>query len=236
MRFISNRFLIFFLTILLFISSFVSCNTVDPINKNSDDEVINYFRERLSETSLFEGETVYWTKNGTVYHLYPDCKFLSESENVKHGAASQSGRSEVCSACLKKLEQSTASETEITDSISSEESLIDQTSEETISAFETETAPHETTSTGQEIIDSTVFTESESTSYVLTTVQSEDNSVSEYIVDTEQPVQNNRTVYWTPNGSVWHYDRNCSALSRSQEILSGTIEESGKERGCKLCS
>ena len=43
------------------------------------------------------------------------------------------------------------------------------------------------------------------------------------------------TVYWVPNGSVYHYSRNCPTLSRSRTIYSGTISQSGKGRACKVC-
>ena len=49
----------------------------------------------------------------------------------------------------------------------------------------------------------------------------------------------NTIVYWTYNGSVWHINSKCSALSRSLKIESGTEESafsSGKERLCKKCS
>ena len=43
------------------------------------------------------------------------------------------------------------------------------------------------------------------------------------------------TVYWTPGGSVYHSTRECPTLSRSKIIYSGTISQSGKSRGCKVC-
>ncbi len=43
------------------------------------------------------------------------------------------------------------------------------------------------------------------------------------------------TVYWTPNGKVYHSTPDCPSLARSKTILSGTIEESGKPRPCKNC-
>lgn len=43
------------------------------------------------------------------------------------------------------------------------------------------------------------------------------------------------TVYWVLNGKVWHTTPNCSTLSRSSDIRSGTIDESGKSRACKKC-
>ena len=44
-----------------------------------------------------------------------------------------------------------------------------------------------------------------------------------------------QTVYWVPNGKVWHTTPDCSTLSRSSDIRSGTIEESGKSRVCEKC-
>lgn len=43
-------------------------------------------------------------------------------------------------------------------------------------------------------------------------------------------------VYWTPGGSVYHYMRNCSTLSNSTTVKSGTVAQSGKARGCKVCT
>lgn len=43
------------------------------------------------------------------------------------------------------------------------------------------------------------------------------------------------TVYWTKGGSVWHVSPDCSALSKADEILSGSAAQSGKERGCSVC-
>ena len=44
------------------------------------------------------------------------------------------------------------------------------------------------------------------------------------------------TVYWVPGGTVWHSTPDCSTLSRSKTILSGSIAESGKPRGCYVCT
>ena len=42
-------------------------------------------------------------------------------------------------------------------------------------------------------------------------------------------------VYWTPNGKSYHTTKNCPTLSRSKTILSGTINESGKNDPCDRC-
>lgn len=41
------------------------------------------------------------------------------------------------------------------------------------------------------------------------------------------------TVYWTPNGEVYHSTLDCPSLGRSKTINSGTISQSGKSRPCK---
>lgn len=46
-------------------------------------------------------------------------------------------------------------------------------------------------------------------------------------------------VYWTPGGSRYHLDENCSSLSNSAELKVGVvkeaIEEDGKDYLCKFC-
>lgn len=43
------------------------------------------------------------------------------------------------------------------------------------------------------------------------------------------------TVYWTPNGEVYHTNRNCSYLSRSRVVNSGKLSECPKPRKCSRC-
>ena len=43
------------------------------------------------------------------------------------------------------------------------------------------------------------------------------------------------TVYWVPNGQVYHSTPDCPSLGRSSTIYSGTIAQSGKSRPCKNC-
>ena len=53
---------------------------------------------------------------------------------------------------------------------------------------------------------------------------------------TTKKTDSSGTVYWVPNGSVYHKSKNCATLKRSKTIYSGTIAESGKSRACKVCS
>ena len=45
-------------------------------------------------------------------------------------------------------------------------------------------------------------------------------------------------VYYTESGSVWHTSPDCSSLSRSTNVMSGTVEQAtadGMDRACKRC-
>lgn len=44
-----------------------------------------------------------------------------------------------------------------------------------------------------------------------------------------------KIVYWTPSGKSYHTTQDCSTLSRSKTILSGTLAESGKSDPCNQC-
>lgn len=58
--------------------------------------------------------------------------------------------------------------------------------------------------------------------------QTQQNTTT-YSSDTSDSQQNTGgTVYWTPNGEVYHSTKDCPSLGRSKTILSGSISESGK--------
>ena len=65
--------------------------------------------------------------------------------------------------------------------------------------------------------------------------QTQQNTTT-YSSDTSDSQQNTGgTVYWTPNGEVYHSTKDCPSLGRSKTILSGSISASGKSRPCKNC-
>lgn len=50
---------------------------------------------------------------------------------------------------------------------------------------------------------------------------------------------NNKTVYFTPSGKSYHYNRNYSSLKRSKTVLEGTQQKSissGHADPCIICS
>lgn len=66
------------------------------------------------------------------------------------------------------------------------------------------------------------------------------NSIYQELQEQKQPIlADEGDVFFTPNGTIWHTDPECSSLARSETILHGTIEEAmtaGKERACLRCS
>lgn len=57
--------------------------------------------------------------------------------------------------------------------------------------------------------------------------------------ETEQAVTPDvDTVYWVKSGDVWHLSADCPSLSRSKNVISGTVTAAmaqGKTRVCKRC-
>ena len=52
-------------------------------------------------------ETVFWSKSGSVWHLYIDCGYLKNSDEIYSGTVDEaiaSGVKKVCSSCEKKAE------------------------------------------------------------------------------------------------------------------------------------
>ena len=51
------------------------------------------------------------------------------------------------------------------------------------------------------------------------------------------PARDGATVYWTSGGKVYHVDRGCRYIRDKDDdaVISGSAEESGKSRACKVC-
>lgn len=49
------------------------------------------------------------------------------------------------------------------------------------------------------------------------------------------PASENKTVYYTKYGEVYHKSEDCYYLKKSNNIYSGSIENSGKDRPCSAC-
>lgn len=50
-----------------------------------------------------------------------------------------------------------------------------------------------------------------------------------------EEVEDEKIVYWTPKGKTYHIKNTCRTLARSKVINSGTVYESGKDFQCEHC-
>lgn len=213
---------------LLFSFELVSCSESSK-NSGDKDEILEYFRDKLSETTPISSETVYWTKNGSVYHLFDNCRFLEKAEEVRHGTVAQSGRSRLCGDCAKRAE-SESLETDHTDDSSVPNSQSCTVTLDTV-------IPHPispenpTESTREPYADTSAVIQEPDTTHIDSTVTPASGSPAP-----DNEAKTPATVYWTPNGSVWHSTADCPSLARSKTVNSGTVEQSGKSRGCKKCT
>jgi len=69
------------------------------------------------------------------------------------------------------------------------------------------------------------------------------NSSAKHILSTKPSIvpalNKSKIVYYTPKGKSYHYDKNCSTLSRSKTILSETLEQaltSSHNDPCNVCA
>lgn len=53
---------------------------------------------------------------------------------------------------------------------------------------------------------------------------------------TNEPAQGDKIVYWTSGGKSYHYNKNCRTLSRSKNILEGSVSECPKTDPCDVCA
>ena len=94
-----------------------------------------------------------------------------------------------------------------------------------------------------EISTETPINETEFESETETESESETETEAETEASTERPIESElqtedeETVYWTENGSVWHNSEGCRYIKNSN-VICGTVDdaiEAGMERACSAC-
>lgn len=122
---------------------------------------------------------------------------------------------------------------------------LTQDVQDTTSSVEVKTPDDETTTTiavtaPPVIVDAPLETVGQTSTAVaavteVTTVPQSTQAQTDVSISAEE-IEN--IVYWTSGGEVWHTSLDCPSLSRSKQILSGSVDEavaSGKDRVCKRC-
>ncbi len=44
------------------------------------------------------------------------------------------------------------------------------------------------------------------------------------------------TVYWTPSGTKYHKDSDCSSMKNAKEVYAGTVAQAANHGACEPCS
>lgn len=112
--------------------------------------------------------------------------------------------------------------------VENEATEAEQTASQTAETVSPESISPETASVSTESTPTSTGASSSQTDEVQNATESVDQSV--------EPQSN--TVYWTPSGKSYHATSECSTLSRSKTILSGTLDEAlaaGKTDPCNVC-
>lgn len=261
---ISARLLFALAAVSLAVGLFCACSNADGITPEEDGELVQYFRDKLTETLPSpDGENVYWVRSGSVYHLTPDCKFIAGDEDIICSSIAESGKTRLCSAC-EKAALSAAGESgdgvmpdgmeDAADGTEKEETEIspdhvdggERQTEETVQG-DTSVPDAAGSADGGAVADAENGAANGAANGAGGASGGNDDSIADGGAsggDAETPTPsdaggaftpNGATVYWTENGKVWHTTPNCPSLARSGNIKSGTEEESGKERVCRRC-
>ncbi len=112
-------------------------------------------------------------------------------------------------------------EPDVTEDVSSTADTTGTSADAADTSEKAESAPTDTASSATETTPHSTDTHAEST---------KDESASTEAVEA--------VFFWVANGEVWHTRDSCASLSRSKNILSGTLDEAksaGKLRACKRC-
>lgn len=255
---ISARLLFALAAVLMAVGLFCACSNADGITPEEDGELVQYFREKLTETLPSpDGENVYWVRSGSVYHLTPDCEFIAGDEDIICSSIAESGKTRLCSACEKAalsaesgdgvmpdgMEDAAAdgTEKEETENTSDYVDGGERQTEETVQG-DTSVPDAAGSADGGAVADSENGTGGADGASGGNDDSIADGGASGGDAGAPPPsdaggavTPNGATVYWTENGKVWHTTPNCPSLARSGNIKSGTAEESGKERVCRRC-
>lgn len=75
------------------------------VNNGAEETSLGDIEGGEIETEILESNKVYWTKSGTVWHLYSDCSHIKNSSDVIYGSVEEaisSGKIKLCSNCEKR--------------------------------------------------------------------------------------------------------------------------------------
>lgn len=94
---------IFVLCVLLVISIVISA--LSYINSGDSGHYSPAPQQTPVNETVSDTQICYFTADGEVYHLYPDCSYIKNSKNILSSEIATSGKDRLCSRCRSRLEK-----------------------------------------------------------------------------------------------------------------------------------
>ena len=182
---------------------------ITPVPSNADIETLELSKNDFAELDYTDGKAVITFKKAGEASL-----FFTANGNIDSSAAAITITDKAAEQAQKEAEEAAAKKAEEEAAKKAEEEAKAKAEQEAAEKAAAEQAAAEQAAAEQ---------------------AAAEQAAAEQAAAAQAQQNTGTTVYWTPNGEVYHSTPNCPSLSRSKTILSGSIEESGKSRGCKNC-
>ena len=197
---------------------------ITPVPSNADIETLELSKNEFAELDYTDGKAVITFKKAGEASL-----FFTANGNIDSSAAAITITDKAAEQAQKEAEEAAAKKAEEEAAKKAEEEAKAKAEQETAEKAAAEQAAAEQAAAEQ------AAAEQAAAEQAAAEQAAAEQAAAEQAAAAQAQQNTGTTVYWTPNGKVYHSTPNCPSLSRSKTILSGSIEESGKSRGCKNC-
>ena len=195
---------------------------ITPVPSNADIETLELSKNDFAELDYTDGKAVITFKKAGEASL-----FFTANGNIDSSAAAITITDKAAEQAQKEAEEAAAKKAEEEAAKKAEEEAAKKAEEEAKAKAEQEAA--------EKAAAEQAAAEQAAAEQAAAEQAAAEQAAAEQAAAAQAQQNTGTTVYWTPNGEVYHSTPNCPSLSRSKTILSGSIEESGKSRGCKNC-
>ena len=200
---------------------------ITPVPSNADIETLELSKNDFAELDYTDGKAVITFKKAGEASL-----FFTANGNIDSSAAAITITDKAAEQAQKEAEEAAAKKAEEEAAKKAEEEAAKKAEEEAKAKAEQEAAEK---AAAEQAAAEQAAAEQAAAEQAAAEQAAAEQAAAEQAAAAQAQQNTGTTVYWTPNGEVYHSTPNCPSLSRSKTILSGSIEESGKSRGCKNC-
>ena len=205
---------------------------ITPVPSNADIETLELSKNDFAELDYTDGKAVITFKKAGEASL-----FFTANGNIDSSAAAITITDKAAEQAQKEAEEAAAKKAEEEAAKKAEEEAAKKAEEEAKAKAEQEAAEKAAAeqAAAEQAAAEQAAAEQAAAEQAAAEQAAAEQAAAEQAAAAQAQQNTGTTVYWTPNGEVYHSTPNCPSLSRSKTILSGSIEESGKSRGCKNC-